>query len=132
MKVVLARSLLSIIATFFSKASIFLLFHQIFAIDRRMQISIWAGLTATFLVFVASVGYQLHHLTPTPGTTWSEFALRGGNPLEGSATWAVTSSVLNLVLELYVFILPLPTIAKLSWSTRKRLKASAVFLTGLL
>ncbi|KAK4152538.1 hypothetical protein C8A00DRAFT_44434 [Chaetomidium leptoderma] len=132
MKVVLARSLLGITATFLSKVSIFLLFHQIFAIERRMQISIWAGLTATFLVFAASVGYQLHHFTPIPGTTWNELALSGGNPLEGSTAWAVVSSVLNLMLELYVFLLPLPTIATLSWSTRKRLKASAVFSTGLL
>jgi hypothetical protein len=40
------------------------------------------------------------------------------------------SGALDVLLDLYIFILPLPIIAKLNWSTKKRLKALALLSTG--
>ncbi|KAK4241545.1 hypothetical protein C8A03DRAFT_12189 [Achaetomium macrosporum] len=120
-----------ITATLFSKASIFLLFHQIFTMERHMQIAIWAGLAVSFAVFLPSVGYQVYTLTPNPGETCDDLALSGKSE-QGGAVWSIVGSVLNLMLDVYIFLLPLPIIAKLNWSTRKRLKASAVFSTGVL
>jgi flavin-dependent dehydrogenase len=115
----------------FAKASVFFLFRQIFTVERRRRIAIWAGLVATFLQSAATVAFQSYTLTPDPGKTWDDAALNSKAERMGGSWW-IANAALYIALDLYVLLLPLPIIVRLNWSTKKRLKALAVFSTGLL
>ncbi|KAH6853930.1 hypothetical protein B0I37DRAFT_18758 [Chaetomium sp. MPI-CAGE-AT-0009] len=122
------RSLITIMATSLAKTSIFLLLHQIFTLERGMIIAIRIGLVATCAVLILSFVSQCWNDIPRAGETWDDVALK----FDRMVVWSPAASILYLLLDLYIFFLPLPVVARLSWPTRKRLKALAVFSTGFL
>lgn len=111
-----------------AKISIFLLMHQTFVIERTMKLAIHAGLGATFVAFVLSIGFQIAYASPRAGESWDDMSKK----TEQSAVWSIVGSVLNLLLDLNIFLLPCPIIARLNWSTRQRIKALGVFSTAFL
>lgn len=113
-----------------AKASIFMLLSQIFTIQSHMKLAIKAGLVAAILLWLMNVIILLCFFTPSVGQTWDDVVLTA--KVDGSLVWTVVSSVMNLVLNLYIFFLPLPIIARLSWPLGKRLKVAALFSTAFL
>ncbi|KXX74937.1 hypothetical protein MMYC01_208506 [Madurella mycetomatis] len=126
----IARSIFMTTALCSAKASIFMLLSQIFTIQRHMKLAIWAGLIATTLLYLMNIIFIFYYFTPSPGQTWDDVVLTA--KVDGSLVWTVASSVLNLVLNLYIFFLPLPIVARLSWPLEKRLKVAALFSTAFL
>lgn len=122
------RSLLSITGGILAKVSILLLLHQTFTIERHMKLAIRGCLGAAFVAFVLSIGFQIAYASPRTGETWEDMFRK----TERSAVWSIVGACLNLVLDLNIFLLPFPIIARLNWSTSKRLRALAVFSTALL
>ncbi|KAK3300545.1 uncharacterized protein B0H64DRAFT_18438 [Chaetomium fimeti] len=122
------RSLITIMATLMAKTSIFLLLHQIFTLERGMIIAIRIGLAATCAVAMVSFASQCWNDIPRAGETWDDVALK----FDRIIVWSPATSIMYLLLDLYMFLLPLPVVARLSWPTKKRLKALAVFSTGFL
>lgn len=114
---------------FFAKASIFLLFSQLFTIHRPMRMAIWAGLTLDILIYCPGFAVQTYYQAPHMGETWLD-TLDGRNivPL----AWWQAQSALIVVLDLYIFVLPLPTVARLQLPTRKRVSLIAVFSVALM
>lgn len=94
-----------------------------------MRIAIWIGQTFNFLIYGAGLAVASYYETPKPGQPW-ETALveRALIPLK----WWQAQSALSIVLDLYIFILPLPVIGSLKMSTKKRLSIVAVFSLALL
>ncbi|GAB1310565.1 Rhodopsin domain-containing protein [Madurella fahalii] len=129
-KIIIVRSMFMTTSLHSAKASIFVLLSQIFTIRHHMKLAIWAGLVATVLLYLMNIIIILCYFTPSPGQTWDDVVLSG--KVDGSLAWTVASSVLNLVLNLYIFFLPLPIIARLSWPLEKRLKVVALFSTAFL
>ncbi|TGJ87202.1 hypothetical protein E0Z10_g1536 [Xylaria hypoxylon] len=92
---------------FFSKVSIFLLFHQIFEVRRLMRIAI--------------------HL-PHVGETWAGTLV--GRNTEPEVIWGIVQAVLGTGLDLFIFILLIPGIMKLHLPTKKKIQVLAVFTTA--
>lgn len=115
-------------ATVMAKTSIFLLLHQIFTLERGMRIAIRIGMAVICIVAIVSFVSQCLDDIPRPGQSWDDVALK----FDHMVVWSPAASILYLVLDLYMFLLPVPVVARLSWPTRKRLKALAVFSVGLL
>lgn len=127
-QILFVRSILGITGGILAKISILLLLHQTFTIERHMKLAIRGGLGAALVAFVLSIGFQIAYASPRAGETWDDMPKK----TEQGVTWSIVGSVLNLLLDLNIFLLPFPIIAKLNWSTRKRLKALAVFSTAFL
>lgn len=72
------RTVTSSLGLFFARATIFLLFLEIFAVERGMRIAIWAGVIAALLWTLTSVPVQAWFLSPRPGETWYDVAMRRG------------------------------------------------------
>jgi hypothetical protein len=115
---------------FFSKASIFLLFGQLFVLEDKMQIAIRIGLVADFLIHFTSIPVEAYFNAPAPGELWDNLML-SGKP-ERAIYWGIVQSVLSMILDLYIFIIPLPIIARLTLSPTKRIKVIAVFSTAFM
>lgn len=126
----LARAWFVVTGTALAKIAILSLFHQLFKVEWRVKIAVRVGIVASGIIWLVSIILESYYLAPSAGQTWDESALSGKST--HSPIWAVSAGVVTLVLDLYIFLLPIPCIAKLKWSTRRRLKALAVFSTGIL
>ncbi|EQL03605.1 hypothetical protein OCS_00685 [Ophiocordyceps sinensis CO18] len=114
---------------FFAKASIFLLFHQLFAIKTSAKTAIRLGQTFNFLLYATGIAVATYYETPRAGEQWT--AILDGRALIPLPWWE-TQSALSVLLDLYIFILPLPIIVGLRLSAKQRLSLIAVFSLALM
>lgn len=113
-----------------SKASLLLLFLQIFEIQSGMRRAIRLGFVAIVLVYLPSVPLAGYYYTPSPGQSWDD-VMMSGKPVQ-SIYWGIVQSALGIILDLYIFILPIPAVAKLQISRSKRRKIVLTFSTASL
>jgi hypothetical protein len=99
-------------------------------VHHKLRIGIYAGLVLTFLAYWAGVPLEAYFAAPHAGQPW-EILLLNGMP-ERLITWGVVQGSLSVFLDVYIFVLPLPPLAKLRLSTRKRVGLLAVFATALM
>ncbi|KAL8970288.1 MAG: hypothetical protein Q9197_003885 [Variospora fuerteventurae] len=107
---------------FFTKLSLLLLYHRIFAPDRLTKYLVYLGV---FYCFVLYTSFLL--LT----------FLLCQTPLQAACKHRVNlfiliSSGLNVFADIYLLIIPIAAVAKLHMPLRQKLGVSAVFLTGML
>ncbi|KAK4220535.1 hypothetical protein QBC38DRAFT_378779 [Podospora fimiseda] len=131
-KLIFSQQMLLVPGQILSKASILLLFKSIFTVDKSLNIAIWAGQVWNFLTYFPSVPVEAYFNAPHPGTDerW-ETLMASGKP-EKAIVAGVVQSVMAIVLDLYIFFLPMPSIMKLKMSSRKRNQVIAVFSTALM
>ncbi|KAH2661681.1 hypothetical protein KXV32_000420 [Aspergillus fumigatus] len=96
---------------FFAKSSIFLLCRQIFTIQKQMKYAIRFGLLFTFLLYWPGVGLESYFAAPHVGETWEDL-LVNHRPVK-LIYWGIVQGTLSVILDIYIFILPLPLLAKL-------------------
>ncbi|KAI0424758.1 hypothetical protein F5Y09DRAFT_335520 [Xylaria sp. FL1042] len=129
-KILFAQEIVVSFVLFFSKASIFLLFHQIFDVMGSMRIKIYCGIVFTaFLYVIINIPLCVILSAPHVGETWNS-VITSGRP-EKVVIWGIVQSVLAVGLDLFILILPIPVIMKLSLSTPKKIRILAVFTTAL-
>lgn len=131
-KLVFSQQMVFVPAYFFSKASILLLFYQLFDVEPKTHYAIWAGMFVNFAICATSLGVEAYYQAPNPfnGETWDDVMITAKPHL--ATPWGIAQSVLSTVLDVLIFVLPIPVIARLNLSTRKRVKILAVFSTGIL
>lgn len=115
---------------FFAKCSIFLLLLQIFTIHEPMKIAIWIGIAFTTLLYWAGLPLSSYFNAPHVGETWQEL-LYNGRP-HRLTYWAVVQGACSVVLDIYIFTLPLPLLAQLQMPRKRRLQLFAIFSTALM
>lgn len=114
----------------FAKASIFLLFFQIFAVQRSIRIAIWIGLTLNFLIYAPGIAVLTYYGAPRVGETWLDTLGDGRNLIP--LPWWQAQSALSVAIDIYIFVLPLPTLTRLHLPTRRRISLVAVFSVALM
>ncbi|KAK3994805.1 hypothetical protein QBC44DRAFT_322110 [Cladorrhinum sp. PSN332] len=131
-KLIFSQQMLLTPGQLFSKASILLLFKSIFTVDKSLNIAIWVGQVWNLLTYLPSIPVEAYFNAPAPGTDerW-ETVMASGKPTK-AITAGVVQSVMAIVLDLYIFFLPMPSIIKLKMSSRKRKQVIAVFSTALM
>lgn len=113
----------------FSKAAILLLLLQIFTVDRKMRIAIYIGLTFTVVAYWPNLILVPIFSVPYAGETWDDMVT---NPRVFKMTPVGTEQgTLAVLLDLYIFILPMPILASLNINTTKRVHLIGVFGTAL-
>ncbi|KAI0103467.1 hypothetical protein F4814DRAFT_455914 [Daldinia grandis] len=129
-KIAYAWEITATFSTFPSRVATLLLFYQLFTISRSIGIAIWIGIAISLVITVWSIcilsyGYANEKTRDHPDgadgliTMW---ILR----------WSLLGGTLDILIDIYIFILPLPIIFKLNLSKKKKLQVSAIFFIALL
>jgi hypothetical protein len=117
------------IGGFFAKASILLLFDQIFTVHKGMRYAIWFGQAFNFVLYATAVAIAIVYETPRAGESWS--AILDGRTLIPLPWWQAQSALIT-AFDIYIFVLPLPHVWNLTVSIRRRIPVYAVFSLALL
>lgn len=115
---------------FFSKASLLLLYIRIFSPKKSTRYATYFGLAFTFCLCLATVFVIVHYCAPAAGKPWN--LIDSAIKCNKATVYGVVQGSLAVVLDLYIFILPIPVVLGLQMSSRKRIAVLAVFLTGIL
>lgn len=106
------------------------MYRQIFTVDKKMRIAIWAGLIADFVIYGVSLVIVPYFEAPHVGETWADLLINQ-RPARITPTGAEQGS-LAVLLDLYIFILPIPRLSTLKLQSRRKLKLLCIFGTALL
>lgn len=117
-------------ALFFAKSAIFLLYLRIFSVHEKMRYCIWSGLVFTFLICWSAVLFGTLWCAPRAGEKWGIESIEGR--CEKDVIFGVVFGVLAVVLDLYIFFLPIPIVLNLQMSQKRRLSVLAIFGTAFL
>ncbi|KAI0837145.1 hypothetical protein F5Y06DRAFT_304868 [Hypoxylon sp. FL0890] len=114
------------------KAAVLLMYLQLFSVSRRMRVAVWIGLAFNFLVYIPSIPMAAIYETPRPGHSWEEMIAIDKQSQQGVLVpYAITTGAASVLLDLYIFLLPLPIIARLNLSRSKKIQVALVFMTAL-
>ncbi|KAM0525736.1 hypothetical protein ACHAPE_000447 [Trichoderma viride] len=130
MKILFAQGMLVGPIAFFAKSAILLLYLQIFIAHTDMRIAVYVGIVFTGLVYWVTIPLEIAINAPHPGDTWADLLING--QVQKLLPWGVVQGSLAVVIDLYIFILPLPVLWRLNMSLRKRIAVCAVFFTALM
>ncbi|KAI1498629.1 hypothetical protein F5X99DRAFT_317494 [Biscogniauxia marginata] len=117
---------------FFAKTATLLLLHQLFSVSRKMRIAIWIGIAATFAIYAAGLAVTSYFAAPHAGETWDQLLVKVIGTIIFPLYWAVAQGSASTLLDIYIFILPLPVIFRLKLSTKRKIQLTAVFFTAFL
>ena len=113
-----------------SKSAIFLLYRELFWMESYMRISVTVGLTVTILLYATAIPIASYFLAPHVGHSWESMLTA---PSNNTVThWGLAIGSGSIVLDTFIFILPLPVLFKMKLSLVKRLQLLAVFGTGFM
>ncbi|KAI0517760.1 hypothetical protein F5B22DRAFT_645466 [Xylaria bambusicola] len=115
-----------------SKIATFLLFLQIFTVSRVTRIAIYIGIAAISALYITAIIVSTYFLVPHSGQTWDSVIASQASGHFFSQYWGVASGAAAVLIDLYIFILPLPILWRLNLSSRRKLQITAVFLVGVL
>ncbi|KAI1457885.1 hypothetical protein F4805DRAFT_457328 [Annulohypoxylon moriforme] len=115
-----------------SKLATLLLYLQIFTVSRAMRIAIYIGMAAVTALYMTAIIATSYFAVPHAGETWDSVIAKSASGHFFSQYWGVASASASLVIDLFLFILPLPILWKLNLSSRRKLQISGVFSVGLL
>ncbi|KAK0747390.1 hypothetical protein B0T21DRAFT_277230 [Apiosordaria backusii] len=117
---------------FFPKAAIFLLYRQLFASGKKLQIMIDAGLLVNLLLYLSEIPLAALYAAPRAGQSWDSLLYTLRDNSKQFALGGSIQSAIATVLDLYIFVLPLPILFKLRMPARRKWQLIGVFSTGLL
>ncbi|KAJ6016992.1 hypothetical protein N7451_000371 [Penicillium sp. IBT 35674x] len=114
----------------FAKSSFFLMYLEMFRTVRWQRYANYIGLFVTWGFYTAVLVATLSFTSPAPGETW-QGSLISARYAKMEA-WIMPIASINLVIDVYILVLPILPILGLRLSTKKKLGVLAIFATGLL
>lgn len=114
----------------FSKAAILLLYLEIFGVKIGFRVAVYIGLTFNALLCLTFFPMASYYNAPHAGKSWE--SLFSGHGEESLMPWGIVIGAGSVLVDIYILILPLHTIAGLHLATSKRLQLMAVFGTALM
>jgi hypothetical protein len=114
---------------FFTKTAIFGWYLHIFFVHETMQYLIYGGIAFTFCIYFPSIPLTAWFCAPHVGHAWSAAA---GAKCPDILPWVVAQAVLTVVLDAFIFLLPMPILFKLNLTNRRKLGVLSVFATAIL
>ena len=97
-----------------------------------MRISIWVGIAVTFVLQGIVLVVSAYLGAPRFNETWEEQLSRTQNTGIYTLRWAIGHSAAATVLDIYIFVLPLPIIYRLNLALRWKIQVAALFFVALL
>ncbi|KAJ3577844.1 hypothetical protein NPX13_g2718 [Xylaria arbuscula] len=134
LKRIYAHTLIFGIVLLTSKAAIFCLYLEIFGTNPKTRRLIMVGLICTGILYSTFIPFASVYEAPAAGTSWENlFAqIADLNRARVVLYWSLGIGAGSILLDAYIFILPIPILSNLHVSKVKQLQLLAVFGTALL
>lgn len=117
-------------ALFFPKTSIFLFYIQIFSSVKRLKIASIIGIIMAFLAYFPASLVLSYWDAPHIGESWDEFIV--DNRSVQGIPGGVTIGVASVIVDIYIFVLPMPTLAGLNMPVARMIQVISLFATAFL
>ncbi|TRX96844.1 hypothetical protein FHL15_002150 [Xylaria flabelliformis] len=114
-------------AIYFSKVPVLVLFVRLFGIRKWLRITIWTILGVFFALFLSTLLYV--SVECSAGKVRDVPSLF--NCTGSSATNGLVQGIASLILDVIIFIIPLPIVLNLHMSTSKKIGLCVVFTAGI-
>ena len=118
----------------FSKSAIFLMYRQFFWVYQPVRVAVYVGLVFAFLIYIPSIPFAAVYSAPRGGQTWEELIMlqATSDATQTGTAWGIVQGSCSVLLDIFIFVIPLPILAKLNLKASKRLQILAIFATALL
>lgn len=124
---------LYVLVMLFAKTATLLLFYPLFTVSTRLRLAIRIGLGVNFALYVTSLVLHTYYSTPHNGMTWDDLLFESIKaPVLFELYWGLITGTIGTVLDIYIFVLPLPVTLRLNLSKSSRIQVIAIFSTALL
>jgi hypothetical protein len=117
-------------ALFFGKTAILLFYLRLFSVNRTLRYWVYPAIPVIFGCYVTNVILETIFCIPRPGDGGWNF-----NTMVRCGTFEIygpIQGVLNIALDLYILIIPIPIIAGLKMSPNKKAGLFGIFFTAIL
>lgn len=95
-----------------------------------MRYLVWIDFITNFATYFTGIPIEAYYNPPSPGQSWNDLML-SGKP-NRAIYFGLVQSTMGIILDLYIFTIPLPILYRLQLSRKKRIQVIAVFSTALL
>ncbi|OJJ98505.1 hypothetical protein ASPACDRAFT_1857760 [Aspergillus aculeatus ATCC 16872] len=112
----------------FAKTTFLLMYLDLFKPFRWQRYAIYFGLLVNWGFYIAIAVATLYYTSPAPGQSWQESFL--SPRYTGMVPLMIPIAVGNLVLDVYILILPMLSIWRLQMGRKKKFGVAAIFATG--
>lgn len=114
---------------FFAKSSLFMLYYRLFMTRRFVRYAIIFGVAFSFVVYFSNMTAAGIMCAPKVGHPWDWTTI--AKCYRDSVSGFVLG-IVNLALDIYLLILPIPVILPLQLSIKKKIGVLGIFMVGLL
>lgn len=97
-----------------------------------MRIAIWIGIAVSFLMYGLTLAIMSYFGTPHVGHTWDELVVESVGTTIFPLYWGLGQGSVNTILDIYIFVLPLPIIYRLNLSRTRKAQIFGVFIIAVL
>jgi len=111
----------------FAKLSILLFYKRIFGIYRKMQIAVWVGIFINVVLYTAFAGLSIGSMIKCTGLA----QVNDPYCLFNEGINVLLTSMVNVITDFYVLLLPIPRLIKLQLKQNRKLGLLLVFSSGL-
>ena len=115
---------------FFAKLSLLLLYLRIFGLKKFVRWTIYFALVFAICLYWINIPTASYYCAPRAGKNWDLEEL--GFKCYKSMIFGLVQGSFNVILDLFIFILPIPVVMGLQMTALKTLAILTVFLTGAL
>jgi hypothetical protein len=115
---------------FFLKSTFFIFYLQLFSTLRWLRIYIWSGLALTILNYATFTILFFVFETPRKGESWLTKELSKNE--QKSIEMAVPFTIIGLVIDLYILLVPIMGISGRSIARKKKVGIMIILLSGFL
>jgi hypothetical protein len=112
-----------------AKCAILALYLRIFQVSRTLRVLIWIGVFVICSTYLVAIPVFSYYCTPRANENWDLMLL---GKCKKNGVYALIQGVIGVGLDVYIFILPLPTVLRLRLPRRKKIGVVLVFVAGLL
>jgi hypothetical protein len=113
-----------------AKLPIMVLYLQVFSVERKMKMFIKAVILLSGIVYIPHPILVIIFQTPRAGESWTDLA-SNGRP-QKMTYYAPIHGVCEVIINIWMLIIPLWVIRNLQINKRKKIQLAAVFLTGIM
>jgi len=117
-------------ALFFPKCAIFLFYIQLFGTVRSVKIASYVGIVMAFFAYFPASLVLSYYNAPHVGQSWDDMVMNGMT--HKGIPGGITIGVASVIVDIYIFVLPLPTLVGLKMPMGKRIQVISLFATAFL
>jgi hypothetical protein len=117
------------VAIFLAKFSILWLYRHLFGIKKSMRVAVYIGIAWAAITYLPNMAIAANWCAARWGQPWDfSVGMRCAEKLP--LKWLVASAAMSVVLDIYIFVLPIPVVMGLRLSGRKRFGVLIIFTTA--